>query len=385
VVAVVARDFPNSLVGGVRFLELFCLVPMAVMISLRTLTDAKIVLGSLLGLAVLEGVVGIVQTLTGTGADIGGQAIRAVGTFGAYNIGSLGDLSGLGMVVCLALGVVLSGRARWWALATAAFLVLPLAFSLGRGVWVAAAVAAVLTASRGRVARLLVIGAVVTVLGAAALPVLTSGSGDLSGRLTSLVDVGSEPDQSVIDRLALWKAAERMAYDHPLTGVGPRAFPDHRDAYADLSLLGSSDIAQGGDFQRVALDSPHDFYLLVASEQGLVAAALYGLVFLVLLARGFVRAARPRSDVSTALALAGTGALVYELVGMISADLGGPGSILVAIAVGLAGWGAADLRLAGSDREQARPARDRGAAEPPRDVDEGRRAVPLAVGAEEGR
>ena len=354
-IAAVARDFPTSLVGGVRFLELFFLVPVAVMVALRTRTDVAIFLGGLVGLAVVEGAIGIVQAATGTGADIGGSTIRAVGTFGAYNIAALADLAAIAFVVCLGLGTVLTKAARWWALGTAAFLAVPLALSLSRGAWLAAAAAAVLVISRGRPLRLLATVAVVAVVAALALPVLASGSSDLSVRVASVLDAGSEPDQSVIDRQALWRAATEMALDHPLTGVGPRAFPEHRDAYADLSLLGSSDIAIGSTFQRVSLDSPHDFYLLVAGELGLVAAAVFVLVFLVLGARGFVRAARRRSDLSTALALAGAGLLAYELVSFVSADLGGPGSIFVAISLGLAGWAAADVDLL-PDRPRPAPA-----------------------------
>jgi hypothetical protein len=365
-IAAVARDFPTSLVGGIRFVELFFLVPVAVMVALRTRTEVGIFLGGLVGLAVVEGAIGIVQAATGTGADIGGATIRAVGTFGAYNIAALADLTAIAFVICLALGTVLPKAARWWALGTAVFLAVPLALSLSRGTWLAAAAAAVLVLSRGRPLRLLMTVAVVAVVAALTLPVLAGGSSDLSLRVASVLDAGSEPDQSVIDRQALWHAATEMALDHPLTGVGPRAFPEHRDAYADLSLLGSSDIAIGSSFQRVSLDSPHDFYLLVAGELGLVAAAVFVLVFLVLLARGVVRAARRRSDASTALALAGAGLLAYELVSFVSADLGGPGSIYVAVALGLAGWAAADVDLL-PDRPRPEPARGAPVDEPSRE------------------
>jgi O-antigen ligase len=173
---------------------------------------------------------------------------------------------------------------------------------------------------------------------------VSSGS-ELGQRVSSLLTAGEEPDQSVKDRLALWEAARHMATDHPLTGIGPRAFPDHRDAYADLSLLGSSDISFGSDFQRVALNSPHDLYLLIASEQGLVAALAYVTVFAVLLVRSLIVAARRRSDATTALALVAAGMFTYELIISISGDLGGPGSIFVALSVGLAARAAADIDL----------------------------------------
>ncbi len=348
--ALVAPDFPQNLVGGVRFLELFCLVPIAVMVALRSRSDAHVVLGSIVGLAVVEGALGVVQALTGTGAEIGGESIRAVGTFGAYNIGALAGLCSLAFVICLALGVVLTGVPRWWALGTAAFLVLPLVFSLSRSTWVATAVAALIVVSRGRPVRMLAVAVSGVVLMVVALPVVLASGGELADRVESVVDAGSEPDQSVVDRLALWEAATEMAWDYPWTGVGPRSFVEHRDAYADLRLLGSSDIAFGSEFDQVALESPHNFYLLVASEQGLVAAALFVVSFLVLLCRGLVRAARPGSGPDAAVALAGTGTLVLQLVGMLTGDLGGPSSLTLAITLGLAGWAAADTRLLRSRR-----------------------------------
>ncbi|TKJ28108.1 O-antigen ligase family protein [Blastococcus sp. CCUG 61487] len=349
VVALVAVNQPEGLVGGLRFLQLFCLVPIAVMVALRSRADAVVVLGSFVGLAVVEGTIGILQSATGTGADIGGRQIRAVGTFGAYNIGALASLSALGLLICLALAVVLTGRARWLAAGTAAYLVLPLVLSLSRGTWVAVAIAAVVVLSHGRPLRLLGAVGAAALVAAAVLPVLLSREGDVAARITSLLDAGSTPDQSVVDRLALWSAARDMAFDHPWTGVGARAFAAHRDAYADLSLLGSSDIAIGSDFQRVGLESPHNLYLLVAGEQGLVTAGLFVVAFLLLVTRGLVRSARPRSDLTAALALAGTGMLVFQLVLMLSGDLGGPGSIFVAVTLGLAGWSAADRDLAPVD------------------------------------
>ncbi len=374
--ALVAPDFPQNLVGGVRFLELFCLVPIAVMVALRSRSDAQVVLGSIVGLAVVEGALGVVQALTGTGADIGGETIRAVGTFGAYNIGALAGLCSLALVICLALGVVLTGAPRWWALGTAAFLLLPLAFSLSRSTWVATAAAALIVVSRGRPVRMLAVAVGGVVLMAVALPVVLAGGGELADRVESVVDAGSEPDQSVVDRLALWEAATEMAWDHPWTGVGPRSFIDHRDAYADLRLLGSSDIAFGSEFDQVALESPHNFYLLVASEQGLVAAALFVVSFLVLLCRGLVRAARPGSSPDAAVALAGTGALVLQLVGMLTGDLGGPSSLTLAITLGLAGWAAADTGLLRSRRPLTLPMGSVG-----RDPDTPSADQPITVGA----
>jgi O-antigen ligase len=307
-----------------------------------------IVAGSIVGLAVVEGGIGLVQTLTGTGASIGEQHIRAVGTFGAYNIMELATVTGIALVICLAVAVTRKGRLRWMALAGTLFLSLAHLASLSRGAWVATSVAAIVVLSRGRPLRLLATVATVLILAGVVLPPLAQSNSEVGRRVGSLLSAESTPDQSLTDRLALWSAAERMALDHPLTGVGPRAFADHRDAYADLSLLGSSDISfqSDVDFQQVALKSPHNLYLLLASEQGLVVLLVYCIVVVVLLVRGLMRAARRRSDASTSLALIGVGLLVYELVSTVTGDLGGPGSILWGVVIGLAGWAAADVDLA---------------------------------------
>jgi O-antigen ligase len=347
VAAVLAPNFPESGIGGVRLIELFVLAPFAVMVALRTRTDAVIVLGSLVGLALVEGAIGVWQYVSGTGAGIGEESIRAVGTFGAYNIGSLASLCGLALVACLAVAVVTTGRRRLYAGVCAALLVLPLGASLSRGVYVAAAAAAVVVLSRGRPARLLAALLVGGLLAALIVPPLVASGTGLGDRVASLVETAAEPDQSVRDRLALWTAATQMAVDRPFTGVGPRGFAEHRDAYADLTLLGSSDISFGSDFERVALESPHNLYLLIASEQGLVALLVYVTLFAVLLARCLTIAARPRSDGSTALALVAAGLLTFYLVLFVSSDLGGPGSIFIAFTVGLAARAAADIDLGG--------------------------------------
>ena len=164
-----------------------------------------------------------------------------------------------------------------------------------------------------------------------------------------------------------------MSFDNPLTGVGPRAFPEARDAYADFSLQGSSDISFGADFARVELKSPHSLYLLIAGEQGLLAAVVFVAVLAVLLARGLVRTARRRSDLSTTVALMGVGLLAYEIMVMVTGDFGGPGSILTGIALGLAGWAAADLDLLGPAAPPARPREDAPAEAP--------RLLPVGAGA----
>jgi O-antigen ligase len=364
VAAALASNFPQNVIGGIRFVELFLLAPVAVMVALRTRADTAVVLGAILGVGLFEGVLGLVQFASGTGAGFGDESIRAVGTFGAYNIGTLAHLTGMGYVICLAVAVVQRGSLRWWGAAGAILFAVANIATLSRGAWVAMALATLLVLSRGRPARLLGALAAAGVLAALVLPPLVSSGSAIGQRVESLLVAESTPDQSLTDRGSLWRAAVQMALDHPLTGVGPRAFPDFRDAYADFSLLGSSDISFGADFQRVELESPHNLYLLVASEQGLAAAVVFVAVLAVLLARGLVRAARRRSDLSTTTALMGAGLLAYEMAAMVTGDLGGPGSILTGIALGLAGWAAADIDLVETAARPAPPLDPRPTAEP---------------------
>jgi len=237
VAAAVAQNFPDNVIGAMRFVELFLLAPLAVMVALRDRTDAAVVVGSVLGLGLFEGVLGLVQFVTGTGAGIGEESIRAVGTFGAYNIGTLAHLTAMGYVICLAAAVVQRGSARWWGAAGAVVFALANVAALSRGAWVAMALATVVILSRGRPARLLATVATVGLLGALILPPLVAGGSSVGERIGSLLQADATPDQSVTDREALWRAATQMAFDNPLTGVGPRAFPEARDAYAEALLL----------------------------------------------------------------------------------------------------------------------------------------------------
>src|SRR6185312_13803753 len=98
-----------------------------------------LVAGSIVAVTVAEGMVGVYQSLTGTGATYGGQYVRAVGTFGADQVLALGAIIGYGLVVTLALGLASRGRSRILLLAASVFLVVPLGLTLSRGAWIATA------------------------------------------------------------------------------------------------------------------------------------------------------------------------------------------------------------------------------------------------------
>ncbi|MFJ1754277.1 O-antigen ligase family protein [Kitasatospora sp. NPDC088134] len=327
-------DPAASATGFVRLTQIFVLVPAAVLLAVRDARDQRLVLGSFVLAALIEGAVGAHQYLTRTGASYAGQPVRAVGTFGALDVMAMSTVVSYGLLAALALALAerrpggnpALRRAMW---ASAAFLAFPLAVSFSRGSWIATAVAATVLLLRAD-ARLAVKGVLV---GAAAAVVLVGGLGlgasGVTARLGSIGSVSAAPDQSVSDRYDLWATAGRIWQDHPATGAGPKAFQQLRDGHAPLRLSSGSDAADSTiGFQREPLLSPHNMYFLVLSEQGLLGVLAYLALFLALLLGCLRRAAGP--------GLAALALLCWVLWDFLYADIGGTTTVLTSVVLGLA-------------------------------------------------
>ncbi|MFF6995130.1 O-antigen ligase family protein [Streptomyces sp. NPDC008313] len=327
--------------GMVRYLQVFVLVPLAVLLLVRGRRDFRLLAWSFVGLALWQGAIGVRQYLTGTGASYMGEDIRAVGTFGATDVMGMSTVVSLGLVCAagLALG---DGPARRRTAAGACALVLcvPLALSFSRGAWIATVLtcaAQLLLAGPRRAVR---VGAAVTAAAVILVGGVGAGSAMLQERMTSITRVTGTPDQSVVDRYTMWAAAVDMWRAEPLTGVGLKGFPDHRDGHASLALSSGSDVeGAGAQYRRQPLLSPHNMYLLVLGEQGLVGlVALAGswLALLVCALRGLARVRRTPSGLDCALVACGL--LVWQLTDFVYADIGGPSTVLTAVCLGLVGW-----------------------------------------------
>ncbi|MER7771762.1 O-antigen ligase family protein [Kitasatospora sp. NPDC096140] len=332
-------DPATSVTGFVRLVQVFVLVPAAVLCSLRDRTDQRLVLGSFVLAALIQGVVGAKQYLTHTGASYTGQPIRAVGTFGALDVMAMSTVVSFGLLAALALALGErrpggDARLRRSMFAAAAFLAFPLAVSFSRGSWIATGAAATVLLLRAD-ARLAVRSAV---LGLAAAVVLVGGLGlggsGVTKRLSSIGSVSAAPDQSVSDRYDLWATAGRIWQDHPVHGAGPKAFQQLRDSHAPLRLSSGSDAADPTiGFQREPLLSPHNMYFLALSEQGLIGITAYAALFLGLLL-GCLRRSR-------GLGLAALALLTWVLVDYLYADIGGTTTVLTSVVLGLAARAAA--------------------------------------------
>nr|WP_223206405.1 O-antigen ligase family protein [Streptomyces xanthii] len=272
IAALGAGSADDALVGIARYYQILVLVPAAVLLAIRDRDDFRRVAWGLVALALWQGGIGVHQYLTGTGASYAGEDVRAVGTFGATDVMGMSTVVAYGLLCSVALA--LGGRApreRLGALVCAAVLVVPLALSFSRGAWIATAVvvtAQIAVTGLRRAARLFTAA---VALGVVLVGGLGVGTDMLQERLSSITQVTAAPDQSVTDRYTMWAAAIDMWQEHPATGVGLKNFPAYRDSHASLALSSGSDVAGAGQsYRRQPLLSPHNMYLLVLSEQGLL-------------------------------------------------------------------------------------------------------------------
>ncbi|MEU7034129.1 O-antigen ligase family protein [Streptomyces sp. NPDC046237] len=327
--AITSNDPAASLPGVARYVQVFVLVPAAVLLMIRDRRDFAVVAWALVGLALLQGAVGVTQYLTGTGASYQGEDIRAVGTFGPTDVMGMATVVSYGLVIVT--GIALGsgrGRARTAALVCAGLLFLPLVLSFSRGAWIATvlaiAIQLVLSGLRRAVRVALVVGALAVVL----VGGLGVGSAMVKERVASITQVAGAPDQSVTDRYTMWAAAGEMWRSDPLTGVGLKGFPAYRDSHASVALSSGSDTAgAGAAFRRQPLLSPHNMYLLVLSEQGLLGLLALAGSWAALLV-GAVRR----------LGLVAIGLLSWQLIDFFYADIGGPSTVLMSVVLGLAAW-----------------------------------------------
>ncbi|MEW2509082.1 O-antigen ligase family protein [Streptomyces sp. NPDC046870] len=342
---------PGAGITGLgRYLQVFVLVPAAVVLLVRGRADFRLLAWSVVALAGWQGTVGVHQYVTGTGASYQGQDIRAVGTFGATDVMGMATVVSFGLVCAVGLALGRSAeRGRALAACCALALAVPLALSFSRGAWIATAVTVTVQLALAGLRRALKAGAAVLAAGVVLVGGFGVGTAMLQERFDSITQVTDAPDQSVTDRYTMWAAAVDMWRERPLTGVGLKGFPEHRDGHASLALSSGSDIAgAGAAYRRQPLLSPHNMYLLVLGEQGLTGLlCLAGswLALLVCALRGLWRA-RAAGGRGLDCALIACGLLVWQLVDFAYADIGGPSTVLTAVCFGLVAWWA----LVGAER-----------------------------------
>lgn len=265
-----------------------------------------------------------------------------MGTFGPTDVMGMATVVSFGLICALALALGRNDARRRAVAAGCAFaLLVPLALSFSRGAWIATAATCAIQLALAGLRRALKVAAAVTAAGVVLVGGFGVGTAMLQERIDSITQVTDAPDQSVIDRYTMWAAATAMWREHPLTGVGLKGFPEHRDGNASLALSSGSDTeGAGAAFLKQPLLSPHNMYLLVLSEQGLLGLlTLAGgwLALLVCALRGLFRVHRTKLP-GLDCALVATGLLTWQLIDFMYADIGGPSTVLTAVVFGVVAW-----------------------------------------------
>ncbi|MGW7193975.1 O-antigen ligase family protein, partial [Streptomyces sp. NPDC054838] len=341
VATVTAGDPYAALPGFVRYLQVFVLVPAAIVLLVRDAGEFRLAAGCFVVLALVQGALGVVQFVTHTGASYQGADIRAVGTFGPGDVMGMATVVAYGLVVATAAALApgLPGRVRRMAAGCAAALTVPLVLSFSRGAWIATAGAAVLVMVLAGIRRALKAVVALTAVGVVLVGGFGVGSEMVTERLTSITQVSDAPDQSVTDRYTMWAAAESMWRERPAAGVGLKGFPANRDGHSSLALSSGSDTAGAGQaFVKQPLLSPHNMYLLVLSEQGLIGLTALAGGWAVLLAAGLRRYAAGGERGLRDCGLIAVGLLAWQLTDFLYADIGGPSTVLTGVIIGLAAW-----------------------------------------------
>ncbi|MDN3296141.1 O-antigen ligase family protein [Streptomyces ficellus] len=366
--AVASNDPASSLPGVARYLQVFVLVPAAVVLLVRDRRDFALVAWAVIGLALVQGAVGVVQYLTGTGASYQGEDVRAVGTFGATDVLGMAAVVAFGLVAAVGMALGTAGRARAVAVCCAGLLAVPLVVSFSRGAWIATVVACGVLLALSGLRRAVWAGLAAGAVGVVLVAGLGVGSRMVEERVASISQVTAAPDQSVTDRYTMWAAAASMWRAEPLTGVGLKGFPQYRDGHASLALSSGSDTAGAGSgFQRQPLLSPHNMYLLLLGEQGLLGLATVAGSWLALLACGLRRLwglRGLRRLPGAECGLVAVGLLVWQLVDFTYADIGGPATVLTGLVLGLAAWWALSPHGAGTPGDAGPVPATPGAAAP---------------------
>lgn len=162
-------------------------------------------------------------------------------------------------LVSVAGAVILHGEERWERVAAAIFVLVALVSivaSFSRGGYLALTVVALLLALSHPARRWLVPALVLAGLALLLIP-------PVRGRLSHEIDL-ADPNNSLEERIRLWKATLRMLGDHPILGTGMSGFSARMAPY-------------GGD-QGVIY--PHDILLNFWTETGLLGIVAFAWIIL---------------------------------------------------------------------------------------------------------
>ncbi|MEO5953110.1 MAG: O-antigen ligase family protein, partial [Chloroflexia bacterium] len=253
------------------------------LIIINTLTSLKrvnVALYAIMSAGVFLATLTIFQTITGTfNNDFGGLAQYRVSDIAgdseaARPGGTIGDANYYGqlllVVVPIAMYLLFDSKTRLMrliGLACTGILTVAVIFTYSRGDAVALGAIVVATVIFRRPNPLIIVGGLVALV--LSIPLLPA---NYMARLTTVLDVAQGNQQtiygedSIRGRAGATQAAIEMFADHPFFGVGRENYPLYQLEY--LNGTGFAKVAKG--------IPPHNLYLEVAAEHGLMGLIVFG-------------------------------------------------------------------------------------------------------------
>ncbi len=284
-----AVNFATSLDALLNYIKDALIAVLTVLLLQRTVTLRKVIWG-LLAAGLFLGSIGVYQYLTGTFENtywgFGISSMQSItGSTEDYRIaGPIGDPNYFALIL-LALFPLAFERMvneKKWSLKIIASIamtvcLLSILFTYSRGAFVALIVVSVVMLLRtpGRPIYFILMGVLIFILAIQFAPP------QYTERMQSLLTIvpGNtervEPDSSLLERYGELMIGAEMFLDHPLIGVGKGNYPDYYVEYAQKTGVSPS--------RQVF--SPHNLYLEVLAEHGLLGALIFGAMLYQMLKR----------------------------------------------------------------------------------------------------
>jgi O-antigen ligase len=247
------------------------------------------------------------------------HAQRVRGPFSIYM--TFGGVLFLGLLVFLAYLANMPWRRAWWMLPGAVVVLGALALTYSRNAWLglaAGVLGLVLTARR--------IVPIVAVLAAALALAAVAVPGEVAERVRSVVNL---EDQTLRDRVAMWRSGLAMIGDHPVLGVGPgevRAWYQH---YRRPEAI------------RPSTGHLHNSPIQIAAERGLPALAAWVWLWVVFFREGWriLRRVGKQSAASRALVSASlAGVAGFLVAGLFEHNFGDAEVVMLVYALMAQPW-----------------------------------------------
>jgi O-antigen ligase len=206
------------------------------------------------------------------------------------------DYSALGVCLALAIAIVKRNYIRWVFLFIALIVLIALLLTQTRNAWISALLTllilvgclivypGIIDVSRAKIVKMAMICGIafvgVILLIALTLPKVTDRVNNLRDKAGYSIDESGHTDNSFVSRLLIWDTAYNAFRAHPIVGMGIYAFQFSSKSYSTLPKI---------LYRRfVELRHPHQTFIAVLAETGLLGFAGFLVFFIVAIRHAFL-------------------------------------------------------------------------------------------------